>query len=152
MAAKKSKYYDAALANCERAMRCYEKAGLNAQWEETVSQVRAEHHRKAGIMLGVENLVGGSKPTRKPSFMERAKARWADDGRQARGREPEGLFGLALGQGCHAMGEAFLALRQKARPRKMAGDRQSFLTGIPAYYKRRTGGWIMSKGSGRRKA
>jgi hypothetical protein len=48
-----------------------------------VSQVRAEHHRKAGIMLGVENLVGGSKPTRKPSFLERAKARWADDGRSA---------------------------------------------------------------------
>ncbi|MGH8471900.1 MAG: DUF6880 family protein, partial [Gammaproteobacteria bacterium] len=40
--AKKSKYYDVALAHFERARRCFEKAGLSAEWEKTVNQVRAE--------------------------------------------------------------------------------------------------------------
>ena len=47
MDAKKSKYYDAALANCERALDCYLRAGLAAEWEQTVRQERAAHFRKA---------------------------------------------------------------------------------------------------------
>ena len=82
--AKKSKYYDAALSNFERAKRCYEKAGLAGEWEKTVSQVRAEHHRKYGFVTGFEKLAAGSGPSGKPSFLERAKARWgkqqAEDG------------------------------------------------------------------------
>ena len=74
--AKKSKYYDAALSNFERAMRCCERAGLTAEWEKTVSQVRAAHHRKTGFMTGFEELVAGSGPSDKPSFRERAKAHW----------------------------------------------------------------------------
>jgi len=74
--AKKSKYYAAALSNFERAMRCYEKAGLTAEWKKTVSRVRAEHHRKTGFMSGFEDLVAGSGPSDRPSFLERAKARW----------------------------------------------------------------------------
>lgn len=73
---KKSKYYAAALSNFERAMRCYEKAGLTAEWEKIVSQVRAEHHRKTGLMSGFEDLVAGSGPSARPSFLERARARW----------------------------------------------------------------------------
>jgi tetratricopeptide (TPR) repeat protein len=74
--AKKSKLYDAALSHFERAMRCYQKAGLAAEWEKTVSRVRAEHHRKTGFMPGFEDLVAGSAPSDLPSFLERAKARW----------------------------------------------------------------------------
>jgi hypothetical protein len=44
--AKKSKYYDAALSNFERARDCYQRAGLAAQWEETIRQVRTPHHPK----------------------------------------------------------------------------------------------------------
>lgn len=75
--AKKSRYYDAALSNFERAMRCYQRAGLTNEWEKAVSQVRAEHHRKPGFISGFEDLVAGSGPSNRPSFLERAKARWA---------------------------------------------------------------------------
>jgi uncharacterized Zn finger protein len=74
--AKKSKYYDAALSNFERARRCYEKAGLVADWQRVVSKVRSEHHRKTGFMSGFEEIVAGSGPSERPSFLERAKARW----------------------------------------------------------------------------
>jgi hypothetical protein len=74
--AKKSKYYDAALSNFARARRCYEKAGLDADWKRVVSKVRAEHRRKTGFMAGFEEIVAGTRPGEKPSFLERAKARW----------------------------------------------------------------------------
>lgn len=74
--AGKSKYYEAALRNFERAKRCYVKAGLEADWAAAVSQVRAEHHRKYGFMPGFEQLVKGSGPGQEPPFLERAKARW----------------------------------------------------------------------------
>jgi uncharacterized Zn finger protein len=83
--AKKSKHYDAALANFERAKRCFERAGLTAEWEKTVGQVRADHHRKTGFMSGFEALVAGAGPSDEPSFLERAKARWS--GRQRRANE-----------------------------------------------------------------
>jgi Family of unknown function (DUF6880) len=79
---KKSKYHNAALANFERAKRCFERAGLTAEWEKTVSQVRAGHQRKAGFMSGFEALVAGAGPSDQPSFLESAKARWS--GRQRR--------------------------------------------------------------------
>ena len=72
--AKKSKYYDAALSNFERARRCFEKAGRVADWERVVRAVRSEHHRKTGFMARFEEIVAGSNE--KPSFLERAKARW----------------------------------------------------------------------------
>jgi hypothetical protein len=75
--AKKSKYYDAALANFESAKRCYERAGLASDWEKTVCRVRADHHRKAGFMAGFEALIAGSGPSTRPSFLERAKVRWS---------------------------------------------------------------------------
>jgi hypothetical protein len=75
--AKKSRYYDAALSNFERARRCYEKAGLVADWHRVVSEVRSEHHRKTGFIPGFEEIVAGSGPSEKPSFLERAKARWS---------------------------------------------------------------------------
>jgi hypothetical protein len=79
---KKSKYYDAALSDFESAKRCFDRAGLGAEWQKTVSQVRADHHRKSGFMAGFERLVAGVGPSDKPSFLEQAKARWS--GRQER--------------------------------------------------------------------
>jgi hypothetical protein len=76
--AKKSKYYDAALSNFERARDCYQRAGLAAQWEETVGRVRAAHHRKAGFISEFEFLVAGARRAEKPSFLQRAKARWSE--------------------------------------------------------------------------
>ena len=74
--AKKSKYYGAALSNFERARRCFEMAGLTTGWQRVVEEVRAKHHRKTGFMAGFEEIVAGVGPSAKPSFLERAKARW----------------------------------------------------------------------------
>jgi len=74
---KKSKYYAAALSDFESAKRCFERAGLGAEWQKTVSQVRADHHRKSGFMSGFERLAAGSGPSEEPSFLEQAKARWS---------------------------------------------------------------------------
>jgi hypothetical protein len=82
--AKKSKYYDAALSNFERAKRCFERAGLEGEWSKTVRQVRADHHRKGSFMPGFERLVEGVGPSDEPSFLERAKARWRTKERSAR--------------------------------------------------------------------
>ena len=77
LVAKKSRYYDAALSHLEEARRCYERAGLLTEWETIVRAVRADHRRKVGFMAGFEDIVAGGGPSTKPSFLERAKARWA---------------------------------------------------------------------------
>ena len=78
--AGKSKYYEAALRNFERAKRSYGKAGQQADWDRVVSEVRAKHHRKHGFMPGFERVVNGAGPGQEPPFLERAKARWIDRG------------------------------------------------------------------------
>ena len=81
--AKKSKYYEAALANLERARECYLAAGQAAQWEAVVAEVRREHGRKYSFMPGFERVAAG-KPARepRPSFLERARKRWPRGGRR----------------------------------------------------------------------
>ncbi len=74
--AKKSKYYEAALSNFEKSMRCFARAGLIDEWAETVNDIRSRHHRKSGFMSGFERLLSGWRPCHEPSFLERAKARW----------------------------------------------------------------------------
>jgi uncharacterized Zn finger protein len=74
---KKSKYYGAALSHLEAARRCYERAGLRGDWEALVDAIRADHRRKVGFMPGFEEVVAGGGPSAKPSFIARAKARWA---------------------------------------------------------------------------
>ena len=86
--AKKSKYYDAALSNFEHARDCYKRAGLAADWEETVRRVRASHYRKTGFMGGFEALAAGAKRGDPPSFLDRAKARWGQ--RQGEANHEEG--------------------------------------------------------------
>ncbi len=80
--AGKSKYYDAALDNIESAKKCYAKAGLNADWQALVADVRERHFRKRGFMPWFEDIVSGVPKHVEPSFLERAKARWP--------RKPEG--------------------------------------------------------------
>jgi hypothetical protein len=73
---KKSRYYAAALSNFARARQCFERAGLTAEWQATVSLVRAAHHRKTGFISGFEAVVKGTRKDSAPSFLERAKTRW----------------------------------------------------------------------------
>jgi uncharacterized protein with HEPN domain len=75
--AKKSKYYDAAFSNFERARDCYRRAGLTSEWQETVRRVRAVHHRKTGFMRDFDALATGAKLSEQPSFLELAKKRWS---------------------------------------------------------------------------
>lgn len=74
--AGKSKYYDAALDNIERAKKCYAKAGLNDDWQAVVDDVRQRHFRKKGFMAGFEEAVSGAPKHVEPHFLARAKARW----------------------------------------------------------------------------
>ncbi len=74
--AGKSKYYDAALDHIEQAKKCYTEAGLDADWQAVVADVRKRHFRKKGFMAGFEEIVMGAPKQVGPSFLERAKARW----------------------------------------------------------------------------
>jgi uncharacterized Zn finger protein len=74
--AGKSKYYDAALDNIHHAKKCYAKAGLDADWQAVVTDVRKRHFRKKGFMAGFEDIVSGAPKYVEPPFLERAKARW----------------------------------------------------------------------------
>jgi hypothetical protein len=74
--AGKSKYYEAAVANLERARKCYLRAGLAADWEETERQVRADHYRKTAFMAAFNSVAAGAGHQETPSFLERAKNRW----------------------------------------------------------------------------
>ena len=76
--AKKSKYYDAALNNFERARDCYVRAGLAAEWERTVRQVIAAHFRKSSFVGEFQKLAAGEKRGERPSFLTDAKQRWRE--------------------------------------------------------------------------
>ncbi len=76
--AKKSKYYDAALSNFERARDCYLRAGLAVEWEKTVRQVSAAHFRKSGFINAFQTVAAGAKCAAPQSFLECAKTRWGD--------------------------------------------------------------------------
>lgn len=73
----KSKYYYAALANLEEAHRCYQAAGLDEHWRVLVVEMRRNHHRKSGFMPGFEAIVAGKRARVEPSFIEKARWRWA---------------------------------------------------------------------------
>lgn len=76
--AKKSKYYDAALSNFERARDCYQRAGLAAEWEQTVGRVCTAHYRKTGFIDGFRAVIARTRQSDRPSFLELAKARWGE--------------------------------------------------------------------------
>ena len=74
--AGKSKYYDAALDHIEHAKKCYSKAGLDAEWQAVVADVRKRHCRKKGFLAGFEDIVTDERKQVEPSFLDRAKSRW----------------------------------------------------------------------------
>jgi hypothetical protein len=75
--AGKSKYYDEALSNLKKAKSCYQSAGLDAQWQAVVAEIRRDHHRKSGFMPGFERIIRGAGAGQEPSFLDRARGRWA---------------------------------------------------------------------------
>jgi hypothetical protein len=74
--AGKSKYYQAALGNLRHARRCYEAAGLDADWQRVVSEIQDSHSRKTGFMRGFKKVAEDAEPAHAPSFLENARARW----------------------------------------------------------------------------
>jgi len=54
--AGKSQYYYAALSNLEKAKICYQRAGLDARWQNLAAEIRRKHHRKTGFMPGFERI------------------------------------------------------------------------------------------------
>jgi hypothetical protein len=80
--AGKSKYYDAALDNIERAKQCYAKAGLDTEWEKVVADIRERHSRKWGFMGGFEDIVSSAPKRLESSFMDRAKSKWTKKSKQ----------------------------------------------------------------------
>jgi hypothetical protein len=75
--AGKSKYYTEALENLRKAKECYQRAGLTAQWDALVAEIRRDHRRKHGFLYGFERLASGKSETPQPSFLERARRRWS---------------------------------------------------------------------------
>jgi hypothetical protein len=75
--AGKSKYYFEALSNLEESRRCYQAAGLDNQWKALVAEIRRDHHRKSGFMPGFEAIVAGRRARIEPSFLDRARGKWA---------------------------------------------------------------------------
>ncbi len=69
-----------AVANLERARRCYLRAGLDAEWVKTVGQIWADRYRKKGFMAAFERVAKGVAFREPPSFLERAKDRWKVEG------------------------------------------------------------------------
>jgi hypothetical protein len=74
--AGKSKYYTEALDNLRKAKECYQKAGLMAQWDDLVAEIRRDHRRKHGFLYGFERLASGKSVAPQPSFLEKARRRW----------------------------------------------------------------------------
>jgi hypothetical protein len=73
--AKKSKYYDAALANLEKTRKLMLKHGRGDAWEALAGEIRASHRRKSGFMPAFERLAEG-RTEKPPSFRDRARKRW----------------------------------------------------------------------------
>jgi uncharacterized Zn finger protein len=73
----RSKYYDAALAHLREARRCYLAAGLEQQWEALALEIRRDHFRKSSFMPGFNAVITGKSVHVEPSFLDRARWRWA---------------------------------------------------------------------------
>ena len=77
LAGRKSPQYEAAVDYFGRAERCYAWADRIGEWRETVAQVHTEHGRKGRFMPRFQTLVQDADTERHPSFLERARSRWA---------------------------------------------------------------------------
>ncbi len=75
--AAKSRYYDAALTHLEEARCCYLAAGLEQQWEALAFEIRRDHYRKSSFMPSFDAIIAGKRARVEPSFLDRARWRWA---------------------------------------------------------------------------
>ena len=64
------------------AKKCYMRAGLGADWEAFVADVRERHYRKKGFMAGFEQIVSDAAKRHEPTFLERARQRWPRRGKR----------------------------------------------------------------------
>jgi len=76
LTAKKSTYYDAAVAHLAQAKRCYEQSGRQTEWLTLVTTIRRAHGRKYSFMPAFEQVVANQPPPPAVSFLERAQQRW----------------------------------------------------------------------------
>jgi tetratricopeptide (TPR) repeat protein len=72
---RRSRRYATALRHFANARRCYERAELSADWQRLADDVHA--NATTSFLDRFEQLVTGSGPGPRPSFLDRAKARWA---------------------------------------------------------------------------
>jgi hypothetical protein len=75
-----AKTHDAALRYFERAKHCYQQADQTAEWQRVVDEVHAEHRRKTSFLSRFDDIASESEPAPQPSFLSRAKTRWATPG------------------------------------------------------------------------
>jgi hypothetical protein len=73
--AGKSKYYDAAIDNLERARDCFLQAGRDAEWKRTALEISRAHSRKQGFIRDFASVVRGERIVRL-SFLEIAMMKW----------------------------------------------------------------------------
>ena len=75
--AGKSKYYPEAIENLRNAMGSYIRAGLGADWDAVVAQLRQDHGRKHGFLSGFESMLSRKSQGAELSYLEKAKRRWS---------------------------------------------------------------------------
>lgn len=75
LAAKKSKYYGAALGNLVRARKLLVGRGGEKLWEAYARRIATEHRAKSSFMPGFKRLLAG-RTRRPPSFLAQARRRW----------------------------------------------------------------------------
>jgi hypothetical protein len=73
--AGKSKYFEAAIDNLERARDCFRRAGRDAEWEQTSRDIGGAHSRKHAFMREFA-LVVKDKPVMRSSFLKVAMVKW----------------------------------------------------------------------------
>jgi len=73
--AGKSKYYEAAIGNLERARDCFLQAGRDVEWEKTALEISRAHARKQGFIREFASVVRGERIVRL-SFLETAMVKW----------------------------------------------------------------------------
>jgi len=72
----KSKYYAYALDHLRKAKQCYEKSGLQKEWDSLVATIRKNHSRKSSFIGEFERIASGQARPAIQSFATKSKKRW----------------------------------------------------------------------------
>ena len=76
VAKARSQHYRSAVANLQRAKKCYEEAGMVDEWNRLADDIRQQHRRKPSFMSKFEKMLQDVPEKKKPSFLEAAKKSW----------------------------------------------------------------------------